>query len=233
MDLALLAPLLSEDNPERRRSAGAAAAVIGAAALDAVCAQQLSRSSERETRSLSERTAGVSGKGIRHRNSVTIGKSPAEIYAFWRNFENLPRFMRHLESVQVTDDGRSHWRARAPAGRTVEWDAEITEDRPDELIAWRSLPGADIDNEGWVRFTPAPGGRGTEVRVHFAYDAPGGTIGSTLAKLFREEPGQQVADDLRHLKQVLETGDVVVSDATLLRGTHPAQPRERPNYRSA
>jgi uncharacterized membrane protein len=151
-----------------------------------------------------------------------------EVYGFWRDFANLPRFMRHLESVQVHDDGRSHWVAKAPAGRTVEWDAETTEDRPNELIAWRSLPGADVRNSGSVAFAPAPGGRGTEVRVTLEYDPPLGKLGSKIAMLFREEPGQQVYDDLRHFKQVMETGEIVFSDATKRRGPHPAQPDDKP-----
>lgn len=229
MDLALLAPLMRRDHPERSRAALAAAAVAGVGVLDAICARRLARdeSDVPDARPVRGRRAGV----IPHRNSVTIARPPDEIYRFWRDFTNLPRFMRHLESVQVLDDRRSRWRATAPAGRTVEWEAEIVEDRPNERIAWRSLPGADVWNEGWVRFAPAPGGRGTEVRVHFSYDPPGGVVGTTVAKLFREEPGQQVADDLRHLKQVLETGDVVVSDATVLRGPHPAQPREPAPHR--
>lgn len=226
MDLALLAPLLSNDNPHRDRSVMAAAAVMGAGTLDAVCAMQLSR--DDGERGLRAEVGAADGNAVEHRNSVTISRPPEEVYAFWRDFGNLPRFMRHLESVEVLDDGVSLWKAKAPAGRTVEWKAEMTEDVPNRRIAWRSLPGSDVHNEGVVTFAPAPGGRGTEVRVHFAYDAPGGAVGSALAKLFREEPGQQVAHDLRHLKQVLETGDVVVSDATLLRGPHPAQPEEVP-----
>jgi hypothetical protein len=110
---------------------------------------------------------------------------------------------------------------------TVEWDAETTEDRPNELIAWRSLEGADVYNEGTVRFEPAPGGRGTEVHVELRYEPPGGRIGSKLAMLFRREPGQQVQDDLRAFKQVIETGDVVLSDATLFDRPHAAQPPEQ------
>ncbi len=151
--------------------------------------------------------------------TTTINSSPEELYRFWRDFENLPRFMRHLESVRVTEPGRSHWKAKAPAGTTVEWDAEITEDRPNELIAWRSLEGADVENSGSVRFTPATGGRGTVVTVNVEYDPPGGKVGSLVAKLFGEEPEQQVQDDLRAFKQVIETGEVVLSEATI-RGTH-------------
>jgi len=106
----------------------------------------------------------------------------------------------------------------------VGWNAEITQDRPNELISWRSVQGSDVFNAGTVRFTRAPGDRGTEVRVDLSYDPPGGVIASKVAMLFGEEPGQQIQDDLRHLKQVLELGEVVVSDATVERGMHPARP---------
>lgn len=162
------------------------------------------------------------------RRSIIINRTPEEIYQFWRNFENLPTFMKHLEAVRVTGDGRSHWVAKAPAGESVEWDAEITEDRPNELIAWRSLEGSDVDNSGSVRFERAAGNRGTVVHVNIDYDPPGGVVGKTVAKLFGEEPGQQVYDDLRCLKQVMEVGEVIVSDGTVwengLLSQRPAQP---------
>jgi uncharacterized membrane protein len=122
--------------------------------------------------------------------------------------------MYHLEEVQVRGSGRSHWKAKAPAGATVEWDAEMTEDRPNERIAWRSLPDADVTNSGSVEFRRAPGNRGTEVRVEIRYDPPSGKLGALVAKLFGEEPSQQIGDDLRRLKQVLEVGEVVRSEAS-------------------
>jgi len=136
---------------------------------------------------------------------VTVNKSPGELYRFWRNFENLPRFMNHLESVKVIDGNRSHWVAKAPLGMTVEWDAVIHNEQENELIAWRSLEGADIPNAGSVRFERAPGGRGTIVKVALEYDPPAGKVGATIAKLFGEEPEQQVEEDLRRFKQVMET----------------------------
>jgi uncharacterized membrane protein len=139
--------------------------------------------------------------------------------------------MRHLESVTVTGDRRSHWKAKAPAGATVEWDAETTEDRPNELISWRSTENADVFNAGTVRFERAPGNRGTEIRIELEYKPPLGKLGSKVAMLFREEPGQQVMDDLRHFKQVMETGEILFSDATKQRGMHPAQPDDKPIQR--
>ena len=148
------------------------------------------------------------------RAAVTIRRPRADVYAFWRDFENLPSFMIHLESVQPTGDRHSHWVATAPAGRIVEWDAEIVDERPDELIAWRSLAGSDVANEGAVRFVDAPREQGTEIHVELRYDAPAGTAGDLLAKLFGEQPEQQVKDDLRRAKQVLETGEVILSEGS-------------------
>jgi uncharacterized membrane protein len=126
----------------------------------------------------------------------------------------------------VIDDRRSRWIAKAPAGATVEWEAEIVDDRPRELIAWRSLPEGDVPNQGVVRFIPAPADQGTEVHVELHYDPPGGKLGALVAKLFGEEPNQQVKGDLRRLKQVLEIGEVVHSDSSIHRGPHAAQPAE-------
>ena len=157
--------------------------------------------------------AGVKhGHGIRVEKSVTINKQPEEIYAFWRNFSNLPRFMKHLESVQDTSETQSHWVVKAPAGMTVEWDAEIINEKENELIAWRSLEGATVPNAGSVRFEQAPGNRGSVVRVSLSYEPPGGVLGSKLAKLFGEEPEQQVEEDLRRFKQLMEAGEIASTE---------------------
>jgi len=150
--------------------------------------------------------------GLWVEKSVTINKSPAELYHFWHNFENLPRFMEHLEAVQVLDAKRSHWVAKAPAGRTVEWDAEITQDEENALIAWRSLDNADVSNTGSVRFQPLPGGRGTEVDILVRYNPPGGVLGALVAKMFGEEPAQQIGDDLRRFKQLMEAGEIPTTE---------------------
>jgi uncharacterized membrane protein len=148
------------------------------------------------------------GEGIKVEKSVLVSRSAQELYRFWRNFENLPRFMDHLESVTVLDENRSHWVAKAPAGTKVEWDAIIHNEIENQLIAWRSLPGADVDNAGSVHFTPSPGGPATEVRVVLSYDPPAGKLGAAVAKLFGEEPSKQVEDDLRRFKQVMEAAEV-------------------------
>jgi uncharacterized membrane protein len=149
------------------------------------------------------------GRGVKVEESVTINRPVLEVYRFWRNFENLPRFMDHLESVTVIDDARSHWVAKGPAGTKVEWDAIIHNEVQDELIAWRSLPGAEVNNAGSVHFTPTPDGTGTDVRVVLSYEPPAGMVGVAVAKLLGEEPSKQVADDLRRFKQVMDSGDVM------------------------
>jgi len=146
------------------------------------------------------------GRGIKIVRATTIQKSAKELYTHWRDFDNLPRFMHHLVSVR-TENGISHWVAHAPAGMTVEWDAEIVTDEPDRLIGWRSLSGSQIATAGSVHFNPLPHDRGTEVCVTLKYDPPGGKLGSWLAWVFGEEPGQQIREDLRRFKQWMETGE--------------------------
>jgi uncharacterized membrane protein len=138
--------------------------------------------------------------------SVNIDRQPAEIYQFWRQFENLPRFMKHLESVTQLDENRSHWVAKGPAGETEEWDAEIYNEKENELISWRSLPGADVVNAGTVRFEPAANG-GTEVKITMNYNVTGGRGADMAARLFGQAPEQLVKEDLQRLKYLLESSD--------------------------
>ena len=214
VDLASLGAAYTSPNAKTGRLTFATANVLAVTALDVICAMQLSNGNQ----------------GIQAKASCIVNSPPEEVYNFWRNFENLPRFMRHLESVEDLGDGRSHWTAKGPAGMTVEWDATIIADVPGEVITWRSLENSDVDHAGAVRLERATGGRGTIVKVNFQYNPIGGVIGAGVAKLFGEEPEQQLDDDLRRFKQVLEVGEVVVSDATLL-GTgymaqRPGQPAE-------
>jgi len=151
-----------------------------------------------------KRAALFSGK-VHVTKALTINKSAAELYTFWRNFSNLAIFMRHLESVTVTDEKRSHWVAKAPLGQTVEWDAEVTSDIPNERIGWKSLDGSDIPNSGVVEFLPTRD-RGTEVKIVMTYEAPGGKLGEWIAWALGEEPSIQIAEDLRRFKSLMETG---------------------------
>ena len=149
---------------------------------------------------------------VRVEKAVTVNRAIDEVYAEWREIEQLPRIMSHLESVQDLGNGMSHWVAKAPFGRTVEWDAEIIHDHESRVISWRSVEGADVPNVGAVHFHEAPGDRGTEVRVRIEYSPPAGKVGATVAKLFGEEPGQQVSDDLRRFKQYMEAGEIPTTE---------------------
>lgn len=140
--------------------------------------------------------------------SVTINKSPAELYAFWRNFENLPKFMNHLESVEVLDKMRSRWTAKAPLGSEVSWEAVITEDKENELIAWTSYGDSEIPNYGKVEFLPTVN-RGTEVKVTIKYEPPAGKLSRLAAYFLTEEPNTQVSEDLRRFKRLMETGMII------------------------
>ena len=148
--------------------------------------------------------------------TVTVTKPRDEVYGQWRQLEDLPNFMAHLDSVTTTGPQTSHWRASAPFGKTVEWDAQITTDIPGECLGWRSLDGSVVRNEGEVRFKPAPSGNGaepdTEVHVKLRYSVPAGKLGTALARYFGGDPRQQLNDDLRRFKQVLETGEVIRSE---------------------
>jgi uncharacterized membrane protein len=155
---------------------------------------------------------GLLNQAIKVEKTVTINKPADELYRYWHNFEYLPTFMKHLKSVTVQDNKRSHWVANAPLGASVEWDAEILEDRENEFISWASVEGADVENSGFVRFKPATGDRGTEVKVVIEYSPPGGALASAIAKLFGEEPEQQIGDDLRRFKMLMETGEIATTE---------------------
>ncbi len=204
IDLATLAAAAVNPRTNKAGVAFATANVLAVTALDVMCAQELSR----QAGTMTEKGA------IRVKRSAVINRPPEDVYKFWRHLENLPKFMYHLESVRITGERRSHWVAKGPAGKNVEWDSEITEERPDELIAWRSVEGSEVYNAGSVRFEANPGSRGTIVRVDMEYYPPAGPVGAAIAMLFNEAPEQQIYDDLRRLKQVLETGEVVRSDGS-------------------
>jgi uncharacterized membrane protein len=144
--------------------------------------------------------------------TVSINRSPQELYAFWRDFRNLPLFMENIHSVEVLDARTSHWVVEAPAGATVEWDSTITEDVPGASIAWRSNENASVPNSGRIEFRDSGTGRGTWVTATVVYDPPVGTIGKLVAKLFGREPNIQARRDLRRFKQLMETGEIATSE---------------------
>lgn len=223
VDLSYLASGLGDDR-DRTRVSIAMAAVLGVGVLDVLAAQQLSATD-------APRDGSLARKGfVRVERVTTINRPVDEVYAFWRRFENFPRFMRHLESVETLPNGRSRWRAKGPAGTRVEWQAELIEDRQGEWIAWRSVEGSGIQNSGSVRFSPAPGARGTEVRVQLQYSPPAGSLGRGIAWLFGEEPDQQIHHDLHRFKQLMETGEIPLSDGPSLK--RPARPADPDTIRS-
>ena len=145
-------------------------------------------------------------RGVHVYENVIINRPAQELFRFWRDLNNLPRFMEHLEDVKVLSPTRSVWTAKAPAGMSVRWEAEIINEIEDELIGWQSTENADVATAGSVRFVPTGGG--TEIIVHLQYEPPAGKLGSLVASMFGEEPSQQIRADLRRLKDILETGDI-------------------------
>ena len=221
IDLVLLVRGHGAPDARRGRVRAAIAVVLGFLAVDASAAVAARRERSRRT-----------SNDARIVRSVTVNRPVGELYAFWRDFERLPTVMPHLESVTVGADRRSHWIARGPLGTTVEWDAETIDEVPNELIAWQSLPGSTVQHAGNVRFRAAPGGRGTEVRVEMEYRPPGGPLGTAVAALTGEEPRQQLADALRRFKQVMETGEAIVSAATVTGHKIMQRPAQPPDEES-
>ncbi|GAA4224041.1 putative membrane protein [Streptosporangium album] len=217
-DLTMLRRAAARRRGHRRRRVMAVTAVVaGITAVDLYTAARARR----------QRLSGTGERGMDLHAAITINRPRQELYLYWRDFENLPRFMAHLESVETRGDGRSHWKARGPAKTAPEWDVAITEDHHGELIVWRSTSGT-VGSRGLVSFTDAPGGRGTEVRVNLKYDPPGGKVGAAFAKLLGEHPEQQARDDLRRFKQVVETGEVIRSDGSPEGTRALRQARQRP-----
>jgi len=200
MDLAVLGAALRGDDGERRgRLAAATAAVAGVTLLDVLCSREVSRRDGED----------VAVQGAYVERSVAIFRSPEECYRFWRDFQNLAQFMKHVESVQEIGDGRSHWVIKGPAGVKLEWNSEIVSDTPGRGLAWRSLEGGDLEHSGDVQFEPAPGGRGTIVRLELQFrPTAGGRMATTIARLLGKVPELQVQNDLYRFKQVLEAGEV-------------------------
>lgn len=204
MDLTLLGVAAAHPAANRRRLATTALALASLSAVDL-------RAGNPPRLTPSFQTLPGSDTPLQVQESLAINQAPEACYQFWRDLARLPTFMQHLESVTVIDDKRSHWCATGPAGRSVEWDAEITDDQPGRLLAWRSAPGADVDNQGEVRFDPAPGGKGTLLQVRMQYRPPAGRAGALVARLLGEEPSIQVRQDLRRFKQLLETGEIATT----------------------
>ena len=213
MDLALLGAAFLSPRTDKSRLTAATTAVAGITALDVMDAAELSRG------------LGTSMQPRHHavalRQVVTVHKPAEELYRFWRDFSNMPKFMRHVDGVEVRDDRRSHWRARGPGDAIVEWDSEVVTEQPSELISWRTLSGAPIEHEGTVRFQKAPGDRGTEVIIEMEYTPPGGVLGAVAAKLLGRAPDQELSEDLRRFKALMETGEIPVSEGVVRGAAQP------------
>jgi uncharacterized membrane protein len=194
MDLAFLGAAFGAPESSRSKLAIATAAVVGVTALDVLCSTQQVKTQRMITR------------------SIAIQRPASELYAFWRQLDRLPRVMRHLESVQTLDGGRSHWVAKPIAGRRYEWDAEITDDVPNQRLAWRSLHGSQVDHRGSVSFEQLSERRGTLVCVRLNYEPPAGNVGISIAKLLGQSPEQEIQKDLRRWKQLLETGEEATTE---------------------
>lgn len=217
MDLALLAKTMANPENNRARAVFATAAVVGVGLLDVFASEQLTVTTPKVE-------VAAQPEGLRVKKSVTVNRPVEEVYAHWRNFENLPRFMKHLDSVQNTGEDTSRWSAGSSHGLSVHWDVQLVEDQPNKLLSWRTIGVSDITGHGRVEFSPAPGNRGTEVRAVIEYQVPGGAVGNRLARIFRDVPGVKVENQLNIFKQIMELGEEVHSDSSIHKGPHPAQP---------
>jgi uncharacterized membrane protein len=214
VDLSSLAAALQRDDSDVRKVAFGLASVAGVMVADIVAARRLGSGSPRSEKR-KDNTVRVS-------KTFTISRPREEVYGFWRQLDNLPRFMTHLESVELLGNQRSRWVARGPGGFKVAWEAETIEDAPNRSISWRSLPGSHVENRGTVRFDRAPGNRGTELRVLLEYAPPGGRAADLLVKMIGQSPEQVIQEDLRRLKQLLESGEIPVNSGSSS-VTQPAQ----------
>jgi uncharacterized membrane protein len=177
-----------------------------------------------QTQQYSRHVSVPSDEGIRVDKAITIERPVSYVYSFWRHFQNLPNFMRHLKSVSIQDELHSHWAVKTIGGKVLEWDAEIIEQRENEMISWRSTPGADVDNAGSVWFTSVPGGHGTLVRVELKYVPPAGKAGAFFAKILGEDADSEIEEDLQRLKALLERGYMPPTNASRLdRGLETAR----------
>jgi len=215
LDISTMAKAATSGDTSRGKAIFALASLAGVTIADIVCAKQLSGQSQTSSDRSGQTSSDIS-------SSIIVRCSAEEVYSFWRNFTRLPEIFDRLESVQDLDNRRSHWRLSLPMGRTLEWDSEVTEDRPNSRIAWRSV-SSSAPHTGEVRFEPATGNRGTKVTVRMNWQG----LGSGLGKLFGLVPNQHVNIALHNLKQLLELGEVFKSDSSIHRGMYPAQPPEQ------
>jgi uncharacterized membrane protein len=235
IDLVSLHNATKTEGNDKARLRLAMLAVLGVTALDIACSARLT-SEKNEAAGHDEGSFSLDEPGEREHTlkaMVTVNRPIEDVYEFWKNPQYYPQFMTKIESVQLLGGGRTHWKVKAPAGMSVEWDAEIISDRQNEEIVWTSTDDSNVTNTGRVVFRPAPGDRGTEVHLEIGYEPKGGLIGGRVARLLAAIPKTQVQNDLRRFKQLLEIGEIVQSDATAGPGMpHPAQPSNRTSGRA-
>jgi uncharacterized membrane protein len=228
MDLAALGRAMRSPESSRARLGLATAAVVGVTALDIAASIRYARGvppaggkagHDEGSYMLPETVDGTELLGA----VITVNRPVAEVYAYWKDQQNFPQFMEHLDSVKITGRTQSHWKVKAPAGLSVEWDAEIRNDVPNEVISWESVGNGDLQNTGTVRFRPVTGDR-TEVSLETQIKPKGGVVGAKIAKLFAAIPKTQMMNDLRRFKQLIEVGEITKSDASAVPGLHPARP---------
>jgi uncharacterized membrane protein len=222
MDLALLGSAMTSPRSDKNRVAAATAAVLGITAIDALASTRMTAAPD--TQPASQQEPG----DVPVASAITVNAPLEEVFAFWNGFQNLPRFMDSLASVEITGAGRTHWIMSGPAGITLEWDAEIIDTTPNERIAWRAVEGSALDIDGEIRFRPAPGEQGAEVIFAARFRPPGGNLGRMIAGLFSDPLGVKVNNDLRRSKQLIELGEIVKSDDSIISGPNPAQPVAQP-----
>ncbi len=218
LDLALLTSAMGSPGADRNRVAAATAAVVGVTAADALLGARLSAEVEPAAQETSE------PRSVPVATAITVGAPANRVYQAWEGFRNLPRFMGEFASVEVTDDRVSRWRAALPAGRSLEWDVEITESSPNERIAWQTSEGAPVAASGQIRFRQAPRDQGTEVIFTAEFTPPGGELGARIGGIFSDPIGTKIQNDLRRFKQLMELGEIVASDDSVISGPNPAQP---------
>ena len=227
MDLALLKSAMDSPRSDRNRVATATMAVLGIAAADLFASTRMTAEPNAPYQAMQARDVHATA-------AVTVQAPINEVFGYWDGFQSLPRFMSDAASVQITGDRQSHWRLSAPAGLTLEWDAQITDSRANEQITWRTADGASVTAEGVVRFRTAPGNRGTQVIFDARFSPPGGELGKKLAQPLADALGTKIGNDLRRFKQLVELGEIVHSDDSIIPGPNPAQPsREIPSGASA
>ena len=196
--------LASRQRPNNRLATSAGVSLV-ARGVTGFCA--INAAIGRDSRRADTKIALGGDRGVHVYESITVNRPASELFRFWRDFSNLPRFMEHLDDVRVISPTRSIWTAKAPVGMRVKWEADVINEIEGELIGWQSTDNADVATAGSVRFVPTERG-GTEIIVHLQYEPPAGKLGSLVASMFGEEPSQQIRSDLRRLKLMLETGDV-------------------------